>query len=117
QPSIQTAFLFNYAGSPWLTQYWSRKIVEAVYTGLSPDYGYSGDEDQGLMGSLAVLMKMGIFSVNGGTSAEPLYDIGSPLFDRITIKLNQKYYPGATVTIQAEGNGPANFYVQEATWN
>jgi predicted alpha-1,2-mannosidase len=72
QPSIQTAFLFNYSGSPWLTQYWSRKIVDAVYSGLSPDSGYSGDEDQGLMGSLAVLMKIGIFSVNGGTAIEPI---------------------------------------------
>lgn len=54
QPSIQTAFLFNYSGAPWLTQYWSRQVVEKVYSGISPKYGYSGDEDQGLMGSLSV---------------------------------------------------------------
>lgn len=117
QPSIQTAFLFNYSGSPWLTQYWSRQVVEKVYKGLSPDFGYSGDEDQGLMGSLAVLMKMGIFSVNGGTSTEPFYEIGSPLFDRIVIKLNPEYYPGQEFVIEARNNGPANYYVQSATWN
>lgn len=117
QPSIQTAFLFNYSGSPWLTQYWSRRVVKDVYSGISPDYGYSGDEDQGLMGSLAVLMKIGIFSVNGGTGLEPVYEIGSPVFDRITIHLNPAYYPGGKVTIEAEGNAPENYYIQWAKWN
>ncbi|NND31043.1 MAG: glycoside hydrolase family 92 protein, partial [Saprospiraceae bacterium] len=65
QPSMQTAFIFNHAGAPWLTQYWSRKVVEKVYNDLSPESGYSGDEDQGLMGSLAVLMKLGLFSMDG----------------------------------------------------
>jgi predicted alpha-1,2-mannosidase len=117
QPSIQTAFLFNYSGSPWLTQYWSRKIVDAVYSGLSPDSGYSGDEDQGLMGSLAVLMKIGIFSVNGGTAIEPIYEFGSPVFDRVTIHLNRDYYPAEKIVIDAENSAPENYYIQSATWN
>lgn len=117
QPSIHTAFLFNYSGSPWLTQYWSRRIVDEVYGELSPESGYSGDEDQGLMGSLAVLMKTGLFSVNGGTSREPFYEIGSPLFEKITLHLNPRYYQGGDITIEAENNAPGNFYVQSATWN
>lgn len=117
QPSIQTAFLFNHAGSPWLTQYWSRRVVARVYQDLSPDFGYSGDEDQGLMGSLAVLMKTGIFSVNGGVSRRPVYEIGSPLFDKITLTLNPAYYPGREIVIQADGNGPEQYYIQSARWN
>jgi predicted alpha-1,2-mannosidase len=117
QPSIQTAFLFNYSGSPWLTQYWSRKVVRAVYSGLSPDAGYSGDEDQGLMGSLAVLMKIGIFSVNGGTAIQPVYERGGPVFDRVTIHLNKDYYPGEKIVIEAQNNAPENYYIQAATWN
>lgn len=117
QPSIQTAFLFNYSGSPWLTQYWSRQIVDKVYSGISPEYGYSGDEDQGLMGSLAVLMKMGIFSTNGGTSMDPVYEIGSPLFDKVTIHLDPRYYSGEEIIIRAADNGPENVYVQAAQWN
>jgi len=117
QPSIQTAFLFNYSGAPWLTQYWSRQVVDKVYSGVSPDYGYSGDEDQGLMGSLAVLMKSGIFSVNGGTSPEPFYEISSPTFNKITFHLNPKFYSGKTFTIEAKNNGAKNFYIQSANLN
>ncbi|MEZ4902110.1 MAG: GH92 family glycosyl hydrolase [Spirosomataceae bacterium] len=87
QPSIQTAFLFNYSGAPWLTQYWARQVIEKCYSGISPQFGYSGDEDQGLMGSLSVLMKTGLFSVNGGTSPQPFYEISSPIFNKITFHL------------------------------
>ncbi len=117
QPSIQTAYLFNYSGAPWLTQYWSRKVVEKVYSGLSPFYGYSGDEDQGLMGSLAVLMKSGIFSTNGGTSENPFYEISSPTFNKITFHLHSDYYKGKSFTIEAPNNSSKNFYIQSASLN
>lgn len=117
QPSIQTAYLFNYSGAPWLTQYWSRKVVEKVYSGLSPFYGYSGDEDQGLMGSLAVLMKSGIFSTNGGTSENPFYEISSPLFNKITFHLHSDYYIGKSFTIEAQNNNTKNYFIQSATLN
>jgi predicted alpha-1,2-mannosidase len=117
QPSIQTAFLFNYSGAPWLTQYWSRQVIEKVYSGISPQIGYSGDEDQGLMGSLAVLMKTGIFSTDGGTSATPFYEISSPIFNKITFHLNPKYYSGKTFTIEAKNNSAINYYIQSAQLN
>lgn len=117
QPCMQMAFLFNHTGAPWLTQYWTRQVIEKVYSGLSPEAGYNGDEDQGLMGSLAVLMKMGLFSVNGGTSTDPFYEIASPVFDRITIHLNPNYYNGDTFVIETEGNGPENYYIRSAELN
>lgn len=117
QPCMQTPFLFNYAGKPWLTQYWTRQIIDSVYSGISPQKGYSGDEDQGLMGSLAVLLKMGLFSTDGGTSAKPFYELTSPLFDKITIQLNPKYYVGKKITIQTKNNGPNNVYIQSTHFN
>ncbi|MCC5930967.1 MAG: GH92 family glycosyl hydrolase [Cyclobacteriaceae bacterium] len=117
QPCMQTAFLFNHTGAPWLTQYWTRQVIDKVYSGISPDYGYSGDEDQGLMGSLAVLLKIGLFSVNGGTSTEPYYEIASPIFDKITLNLNPKYYPRGSFVIEVENNGPDHFYIQSAALN
>nr|WP_321452753.1 GH92 family glycosyl hydrolase [uncultured Carboxylicivirga sp.] len=116
QPSIQTAFIFNYLDKPWLTQYWSRKVVETVYEGIIPGRGYNGDEDQGLMGSLAVLMKMGLFSMKGGCSLEPQLEIGSPIFDKITIELNPKYYTGKTFIIETHNNSAKNVFVQSAEW-
>lgn len=117
QPCMQTAFLFNYAGAPWLTQYWTRQVIDKVYSGISPDFGYSGDEDQGLMGSLSVLLKTGLFSTNGGTYPTPFYELSSPIFNRITIHLNPDYYPGGTFRIQAKNNGAQNFYIQSAKLN
>ncbi|WP_025763487.1 GH92 family glycosyl hydrolase [Dyadobacter tibetensis] len=118
QPCMQTAYLFNYSGAPWLTQYWTQQVIEKVYSDLSPQYGYSGDEDQGLMGSLAVLLKIGIFSTNGGTSEQPFYEVTTPLFDKVTIKLNPKYYSGKTFTIEKNLKGAKGaIYIQNASLN
>ena len=117
QPCMQTPFLFNYAGKPWLTQYWTRQIMDSVYSGISPQKGYSGDEDQGLMGSLAVLLKIGLFSTNGGTSEIPFYEISSPLFEKITVHLNSKYYSGKSFVITAKNNNSKNVFIQSATLN
>lgn len=117
QPCMQTPFLFNFSGSPWLTQYWTRQIIEKVYSGISPDFGYSGDEDQGLMGSLSVLLKTGLFSTSGGTTPKPYYEISSPLFNKITFHLNPKYYKGKQFVIEANNNSASNLYIQSAQLN
>ena len=117
QPSIETAFVFNHIDKPWLTQYWSREVVNKVFGDLSPKFGFSGDEDQGLMGSLSVLMKMGLFEMRSGAELTPKVDIGSPIFDKITIHLNSAYYLGRTIEIIASNNSDANRYIQEAQWN
>ena len=114
QPSIQTAFVFNLLDRPDLTQYWSRKIVDKVFGGLSPSTGYNGDEDQGLMGSLAVLMKMGLFQMNGGTENDPVYELGSPVFDKIEISLHPDYYIGKKFTIKANKKGMDQWAVKGA---
>ncbi len=110
QPSIETAFVFNHIDKPWLTQYWSREVVNKVFGDLSPKFGFSGDEDQGLMGSLAVLMKMGLFEMRSGAEIIPKVDIGSPIFDKITIHLNNAYYGGNTIEIIAPDNSDTNRY-------
>ncbi len=117
EPSIQTAFIFHLLGNPHLTQYWSREVVNAAFSGLSPATGYNGDEDQGLMGTLAVLYKIGLFQMNGGTEANPEYQIGSPIFDQITIELNPKYYTGKLLTINTIGNSDSNRCILSADFN
>lgn len=112
QPSIQTAFIFSELGRPELTQYWSRKVIDRVFGGLSPNTGYNGDEDQGLMGSLSVLLKMGLFQLNGGTENDPVYQIGSPMFDRIEIELHPAYYSGKIFVIENTRNNPEDFRIE-----
>lgn len=117
QPNSQAAFIFNYAGAPWLTQYWSRAVVDSVFTDISPYFGYQGDEDQGLMGSLAVLMKIGLFQMKGGCEEDPVYEIGSPVFDEVIIHLNPKYYKAKEFVIQAKNNSDTSPYIQSARLN
>ena len=117
QPSIQTAFIFNHFDKPWLTQYWLRRVIQLAFDGLTPACGYNGDEDQGLMGSLSVLMKMGLFSMDGGCSSDPQLEMGSPLFDKITIHLNPHYFTGKEFVIEARNNSAQNIYIQSASWN
>jgi len=117
QPSIETAFVFNHFGKPWLTQYWSGEVVKKVFSDLSPELGYSGDEDQGLMGSLAVLMKIGLFEMKSGAEIPPGIDIGRPIFDEITIHLNNDFYPGTKFVIKTSNAGPENTFIQSAKLN
>jgi predicted alpha-1,2-mannosidase len=117
QPGSQEAFIFNHAGAPWLTQYWSRMVVDSVFSKNSPVNGYMGDEDQGMMGSLAVLMKIGLFQMCGGCEADPIYEIGSPVFDQVTIHLNPKYYKAKELIIKANNNGVNSPYIQSAILN
>jgi putative alpha-1,2-mannosidase len=111
------AHLFNYAGAPWLSQKWVREVKEKTFGGISPYEGYNGDEDQGQMGALGVLMAIGLFSVDGGASAEPVYEITSPVFDRITIRLDPEYYPGKKFVITCRNNSAENRYIQSARLN
>jgi putative alpha-1,2-mannosidase len=114
---MQTSNIFTVLGRPDLTQYWTRNVVKETFSGLSPATGYNGDEDQGLMGSLNVLLKLGLFQMNGGTDKDAIYQIGSPIFNKITIDLNPKYYTGKTFVIKANNNNLENVYIKDIKYN
>ncbi|MCF8223195.1 MAG: GH92 family glycosyl hydrolase [Bacteroidales bacterium] len=118
QPCLHNAWLFNYSGKPWLTQKWVRLICDEFY-GTEPlhGYGYGQDEDQGQLGAWYVMASLGLFDVSGHAFSEPVYQIGSPLFDRVTIKLDPEYYPGKELVITTENNVPGNKYVKEIQFN
>ena len=117
QPSTAMAHLFNYSGAPWLTQKWVREVRQRTFGGATPDLGYHGDEDQGQAGGLSVMMAIGLFQVRGGAEPEPIYEITSPIFDRITIHLDPDYYPGRKFVIVAKNNSAENCYIQSAALN
>ncbi len=117
QPSTAMAHLFNVAGAPWLSQKWVRAVKEGAFGDITPMGGYNGDEDQGQMGALGVLMAIGLFDVEGGAAVKPTYQITAPVFDRVTIKLNKNYFPGESFTITTHHNSAANVYIQSAALN
>lgn len=80
-------------------------------------YGFGQDEDQGQLGAWIVMAGMGLFDVKGLTDPVPTFGIGSPLFDKITISMNNKYYPGKEFVIETENNSPDNVYIQSLSLN
>lgn len=116
QQSMHFAFLFSWAGKPWLTQKWSRSILDRYY-GYEPANAYLGDEDQGQMSAWAVMTTIGLFQVDGGTRVNPIYEIASPLFEKVEINLGGKYGRGQKFTIEAKNASKKNMYVQKATLN
>jgi predicted alpha-1,2-mannosidase len=116
QPNMQAAWLFNWSGMPWETQYYTREIMDTFY-GATPEDGYKGDEDEGQMSAWFVMSALGLFQMDGGASVEPIYEIGSPLFKKAVIHLDANYYPGGTFTIEARNNSKENRYIQSAVLN
>lgn len=116
QQSMHFAFLFNWVNKPWLTQQWSRSIVDRYY-GFGVANAYLGDEDQGQMSAWFIMAALGLFQTDGGTSANPIYEIGSPLFEKVEIDLGGRYGRGKTFTIEAKNTSRKNKFIQKASLN
>jgi predicted alpha-1,2-mannosidase len=116
EDNMQASFLFNYSQKPWLTQKYTRDILDSFY-GTSPYHGWEGDEDEGQMGGWFVLASMGLFEMNGGVTSTPEFDLSSPLLDEIVLHFNPMYYPGKSFTIKTINNSKDNVYIQSATLN
>lgn len=118
QPCLHISWLFNEAGRPSLTQKWVRAILNEFYgTEGIHGYGYGQDEDQGQLGAWYVISSMGLFDVKGLTDADPSFGLGAPLFDKITIQLDNKYYKGKQCVIEVKNNTVDNPYVQQYILN
>jgi predicted alpha-1,2-mannosidase len=116
QPCLHQSWLFNYSGKPWLTQKWTRIICDEFY-GTEPlhGYGFGQDEDQGQLGAWYVMAALGLFDVQGHTNAEPTFQFGSPLFEKVSIQLSED--PGNRLVIETKDNGPENYYVRSLKFN
>lgn len=118
QPNLHVSWMFNFSGKPWLSQKWVRAICNEFYgTEGIHGYGYGQDEDQGQLGAWYVMSSIGLFDVKGLTEINPQFQVGSPLFDKVTIKLNGKYFKGKTFTIETRNNSASNQYIQSIALN
>jgi predicted alpha-1,2-mannosidase len=108
EPSHHMAYLYNYAGEPWKTQSLVKDIMRTLYD-AEPD-GYSGNEDCGQMSAWYILSAMGFYPVCPG---DPTYIIGSPIFHKTTINLEN----GKKFTVKANNLTTNNIYIQSATLN
>ncbi len=118
QPCLHISWMFNEAGRPSLTQKWVRAILNEFYgTDGIHGYGYGQDEDQGQLGAWYVISSLGLFDMKGLTDQAPSFALGSPLFDKITIRLNDRYYKGKEFVIETRNNSKQNDYVQSMDLN
>ena len=69
------------------------------------------------MGGWFAITAVGFFEMNGGTADSSKVDLMSPLFSKITISLDQKYYSGKEFIVTAKNSSHENIYIQSATLN
>lgn len=105
-------YLYNFVGQPWKTQEFVRDVIEKVH-GTGPG-GLMGNEDLGATSAWYVLSAMGFYPTNPASSH---YEIGSPVFEKVTIHLDSDYYDGNTYIIDASNASTENKYVQSASLN
>ncbi|WP_165045426.1 GH92 family glycosyl hydrolase [Dysgonomonas sp. ZJ709] len=108
QPIQHMTYLYNYAGEPWKSQHWVRKVMDKLYSPTAD--GYCGDEDNGQTSAWYVFSALGFYPVCPGSGE---YIIGTPLFKKTVLHLDN----GNTVNIEAPNNSPENFYIEAINVN
>jgi len=102
EPSHHILYLYTMLGQPWKTADKVRQVMTTLYHD-APD-GLSGNEDVGQMSAWYIMSAMGLYEVE---PAGGRYWFGSPLFDKIDIKV-----PSGVLSIVAENNSSDNRYIQ-----
>jgi predicted alpha-1,2-mannosidase len=112
EPSHHISYLYNHIGKPWKTQKWVREIMEKSYN--TTPAGLCGNDDAGQMSAWYIFSAMGFYPV---CPCKTEYEIGSPIFDEVTINLDNKYYSGNKFRIITINNSKNNKYIQRAFLN
>lgn len=108
EPSHHIPYLYNYAGAPRKTQALVDHILRTLYH--NDPNGLSGNEDVGQMSAWYALSAMGFYSFCPG---RPVYEIGRPIFDKVTIHLSN----GKDFVIKAKNNSVENKYIRSMKLN
>ncbi len=108
EPSNHHPYLFTFAGAPWKTQYWCRKVA-GLYRNTPA--GVPGNDDCGQISSWFVFASLGFYPVNAATG---VYVLGSPMVDRAVLR---NPITGSRFSIVAEKNSAQNVFIQHAELN
>ena len=100
EPDIAYPYLFNYfPGEEWRTQKIVSDLISRHYSD-KPD-GIPGNDDCGTMSAWLIFSMMGIYPDCPGS---PYYSITTPVFDRVTLHLDPRYYPNGDIVIEKTGS-------------
>ncbi len=113
EPDINYPYLFNFVkGEEWRTQKQINRLINTYYQ-TTPG-GIPGNDDCGTLSTWLVYSMMGFYPVCPG---DMNYALTTPIFDKVTIHLDDKYYPGKTLTISTKKESPSNIYIKKMTKN
>ncbi|MDY5491445.1 MAG: GH92 family glycosyl hydrolase [Prevotella sp.] len=111
EPDIAYPYLFSYfKGDEWRTQKTVNDLLTKYYT-ARPD-GIPGNEDTGTMSAWAIFSMMGLYPDNPG---DPSYTLTTPVFEKVTLHLDPKFYPQGDITIETDRTSPSQLYIKSMT--
>ena len=102
QPAQHVIYMYDWCGQPWKAQARVREVMKKFYNAAAD--GYCGDEDNGQTSAWYVFSAMGFYPV---CPASGQYALGSPLFNKVTVSLEN----GKKIVICAADNSEKNVYV------
>lgn len=114
EPDLHYPYLYDFVdGQAWRTQQQVRKDLSTGFKATRD--GLPGNDDAGATSAVFVFGAMGFYPV---APASNDYQIGSPIFDKVTIALNDDFYAdNVSFVVQADSNSSTNKFVQSATLN
>lgn len=108
EPDIAYPYLYNYLkGKEWKTQQKVDELIKEYFQ--NKPAGLPGNDDTGVMSAWLVYGMMGLYPVS---PAEPLYTLTSPKFNKITLRLDENYYPNGELVIESNASDK-NIYIQQ----
>ncbi len=111
EPDIAYPYLFNYfKGEEWRTQKEVSRLLAKHFTD-KPD-GIPGNDDCGTMSTWAIFSMIGLYPDCPG---QPYYSLTTPVFDKVTLHLDKKYYPNGDLTIETRRTAPGQQLIKSMT--
>ncbi|MBK3577393.1 GH92 family glycosyl hydrolase [Streptomyces sp. MBT65] len=108
EPDLIAPYTYLSTGQPWKTT----DVVHAALTLFTDGpTGMTGNDDLGTMSAWNVLSSIGIFPVQPGYDT---WGLSTPVFERVDLTLDRRYYPHGALTIKAPGTSAGDRYIQAA---
>jgi len=112
QPDFHVPYLYNYVGQAWRTQGLVTELLQSEF-GTGPK-GLPGNDDAGSTSAWYLFGAMGFYPV---APASGRYQLTSPVFDRVALRLDEVHHAGEAFIIEAIDRSPEKIYIQSATLN
>lgn len=113
EPDIAYPYLFSYfKGEEWRTQKLVKELLEKHFK-PTPD-GIPGNDDTGTMSAWAIFSMLGFYPDCPGL---PEYTLTTPAFDKITIRLDPRYYKQKELIITTNKTTEKSIYIQDIKLN